>query len=243
MFKYIQLNLFSQFTSFGGSTSTAERVSDNVPSRSLIEGILSCVFGIKRNDYDKLNKIHENLLEYGVCIKNLGNKLSDFQIIQKSRTCESVRKGTIELKKEKNTKKNASTIANKEYYTDNYCIVLLKIKEVFIDDVIKHLNNPIWQPYLGRKCNTLYKYFYDNNEKSYKKWFEIFESNDTIQDIFMKQEGTIILESEPVDIPYLKKTIRGIRNFSLKDRFFNEQNLYIVKNINNSWEKLFGEEK
>lgn len=230
MHKYIQLNLSSQFASFGGSTSTAERVSDNMPSRSLIEGILSCLFGIKRDDSTKLQEVHDNLVEYGGCIKQFGNKISDYQIIQKSRSCGGERKNEIEFKK-------GSTIANKEYYTDNYCVVLLKIQESFFEKVEERLNNPIWQPYIGRKCNTIYKYFYDNETKTYKKWFEIIRTSDTIQDVLMKIKGTVFLESEPVNISCVKKTIRGIRNYSLKDRFFNEQNIYIV---NSTWENVIG---
>lgn len=176
--KTILLKLSGPMQSWGTTSNYNIRETDYYPSKSGVIGIIAASIGIDRENDDAFKEL--NKLGFAVRIDQQGTLSKDFQIAKEY---------TFQ-RKEKNVH-----LVNRYYMEDAIYLVAISGEDELIDKVYTSLQDPIYQPYMGRKSCPLPADFlvgiYDKNPISLLKdlewqaldWYKK-ENNDYLATIY-----------------------------------------------------------
>lgn len=130
------------------------RYTNDIPTKSGILGLINCCFGIRDNSLKTKFEI------ISILAKKKYDKIDEFQ------TCGSnfdstdpifANNGKSNVVRElsgvgyRNCGRTVGEITNRQYILDADFFLILNVDDEFVDEFKKHLQNPIWQPFFGRK--------------------------------------------------------------------------------------------
>lgn len=128
--KTLTLRLTAPFQSYGNRADFGRRTTEVYPTKSAILGMVAAALGYKRND-ERI--ISLNTLEFAVRIEQVGQIMTDFQI--------------VEYEKEKRK------LTYRDYLQEAVFMVALGGEDKKIDEIVYALKHPKFQLFLGRKAN------------------------------------------------------------------------------------------
>lgn len=151
----LTLNLCAPLQSYGYKDFFNIRQTKVEPTISAIAGLIACCAGIERDDpkileIEKSIKIKE--IEkyktpkkfYDRITADYFTELSDFQILK------GTEENPVYTSKQKEYKNNV--IIKRDYIEDAYFKVTIESNEKNIEQYKRWLRDPVWVPYIGRKC-------------------------------------------------------------------------------------------
>ena len=151
--EYLVFRLYGAMASWGEIAVGEDRHTANYPSKSTIIGLLGAALGIKRDDEEKQIQLQQGYT-LAVEVFSTGHLLRDYHTTQvpsatgKFNYC--TRRDEIVL-----GKKHLGTIlSSREYRSDALALVAIRALEsapYLLEDIKKHLLQPKFHLYLGRK--------------------------------------------------------------------------------------------
>ena len=145
--EYLILRLQGVMQSWGGHTYEDYRPSMLFPTRSALVGLLAACLGIDRNDCERQKVLSQSFScavradERGFSVR----KLTDFHTV-------------LEARKVDGTPNKNPVVSRREYLCDASFTVSLYLKEsplYTVDVLIRHLQKPVYTPFLGRRSCPL----------------------------------------------------------------------------------------
>lgn len=137
--KTILLKLSGPLQSWGTSSKFETRETDYYPSKSAIIGMVGACMGLKRDEDEKIRKLNE--LKFLVRVDQAPGLCKDYQTVEKTK---------------KNGAFDRNYVTNRYYIEDGVFLVALSHEDIeLIDEIIKSLENPYFQPYMGRRSCPL----------------------------------------------------------------------------------------
>ena len=162
--RFLKVVLNGPLQAWGGHTYENYRPTEIFPTKSGMTGLLACVLGIPREDFDEVVKVDDSYIYAVRCISQgkerglrplSGRKLVDFHIVKNVRTT---------LGKTKNE------VTYREYLENKQFVAFLRSTELpaySLDSLGNALRYPVFTPYLGRKCcaisEPLFGGFFEGN--------------------------------------------------------------------------------
>ncbi|MBD3949622.1 type I-E CRISPR-associated protein Cas5/CasD [Tuanshanicoccus lijuaniae] len=132
--KTIILKLSGPMQSYGTDSHFETRKTDFYPSKSAIVGLLGACMGLRRSD-EKISELND--LNFAVRVDQPGKLLKDYHTAQSNK---------------KNGEFERTYVTNRYYLEDAIFIVALGSEdEKLIETLSTALQNPYFQPYLGRR--------------------------------------------------------------------------------------------
>ncbi|KXO14505.1 CRISPR system CASCADE complex protein CasD [Clostridiales bacterium KA00134] len=124
---------------WGTSSKFETRATDYYPSKSAVIGIIAASLGYKRDDDEKVQKL--NNLDFAVRIDQEGILQKDYHIASKYKE-----NGDFER----------NYVTNRYYMGDAVFVVAISSQdEKWIDEIIKAIESPYFQPFMGRRSCPL----------------------------------------------------------------------------------------
>lgn len=153
----ININLCSHLQSFGYKDYFEIKKTKLEPTKSAVAGIIACCAGIPRNDkrIKEIEKSFTMKIEKLEIPKAIGDKRKK-ELYIKTLMDYQIARGTEEnpIWQADGKEKKTNLVIKKDYIEDTY----FRVKISGEDDVIKKyaewLYDPVWVPYIGRKCCT-----------------------------------------------------------------------------------------
>lgn len=137
--KTLLLKFSGPLQSWGTSSHFETRQTDRYPSKSAVIGMIAASLGYRRDEDQKMKKLNE--LAFGVRIDQIGESLRDYHTAQKYKS-----NGTLER----------TYVTNRYYLEDAVFIVAIgHDDEQFIEKIKNGLENPYFQPFMGRRSLPL----------------------------------------------------------------------------------------
>lgn len=137
--KSLLLKFAGPMQSWGTNSHFEYRRTDFYPSKSAVIGMIAASFGYRRDEDEKIQKLNE--LDFAVRIDQAGNLLRDYHIAQKFKDRREIER---------------TYVTNRYYLEDAVFIVAISHRdELFLDDILKALQHPYFQPFLGRRALPL----------------------------------------------------------------------------------------
>lgn len=228
--KTILLKFSGPLQSWGTGSHFETRRTDFYPSKSAVIGIIAASFGYKRDQDEKIIKLNE--LDFALRIDQEGSLLKDYHIAQKFDS-----RGAFDR-----------TYVTNRYYLEDYIFIvsLSHNDDKFIDDIEKALRRPYFQPYMGRRSNSLPMDFllgvFNENPVDILNSYE-WQASNWYKNKFKNKKVNleIIADSHLIDRPF--KSLRNDRviSFSQKERKFgyryeSKDNVEFIYNKENKFE-------
>lgn len=141
------LHLEGLLQSYGGQTHWEYRVSDYIPSKSSVIGLLGSALGIPKND-KRLKELSANL-SMAVRVDRQGEMFSEYQTIRGKLYNAN---GTLIAEGRDKVTGFVSKQSKRQYLQDATFVVALEGEDELLKQCEKALRNPVWHIYLGRKC-------------------------------------------------------------------------------------------
>lgn len=153
--KSITINLCGPMQSYGYKNYFEQRKTKQKPTKSAIAGLLACCGGIHRDDkiikeIEKSIEIEVEIFETPTSVGELNEKKDYSKILSDYQIARGTKENPIWNAMGKQKKTNLVII--KEYLMDTYFKVRITDTDENIDKYTKWLEDPVWVPYLGRKC-------------------------------------------------------------------------------------------
>ena len=144
-------SLVAPMGSFGGLAGHEQRGSAGWPGRSAILGLLGAALGIRRDDHVG----QENLKSWRTAVATLhsGDVWRDFHTVQTVPTARIKHPNSRPEALAKLTPSDNAVITRRDYRSD--CAFGVAVWEGDLEGMSAALREPIFVPYLGRKCCPL----------------------------------------------------------------------------------------
>lgn len=140
--KLLVLRLEGVLQSWGERAKWDDRDSATMPTKSGVIGIITSCMGLPRGD-EKIVQISE-ALNMSVRMERAGRILTDFHTVQ----------GMPKLINAEGKPRSGgnTVISRRQYLQDAAFLIFLFGEEKILDTCTKALSDPVWPPFLGRKC-------------------------------------------------------------------------------------------
>lgn len=132
--KTILLKFSGPLQSYGTSSHFETRYTDYYTSKSAVIGLLVACLGYRRDEAEKLSELY--ILKFAVRIDQDGTLLRDYHIAR------SYKDKGVESK---------TYVTNRYYLEDALFIVAISGMDELIDTLIKAIQSPYFQPFMGRR--------------------------------------------------------------------------------------------
>jgi len=148
------LRLEGPLQAWGVTSRFVIRETADVPSKSGVLGLVCAAMGLRRGDATgRLTELAA--LRMGVRIDRPGTKLSDYHTAGAGDIADA-RAGMMtaagKIKVTQTSGELETHVMRKEYLADAAFLVALQGDLATVDGVAKALDDPVWPPFLGRKC-------------------------------------------------------------------------------------------
>lgn len=131
--KTILLKLSGPMQAWGTGSKFETRYTDHYPSKSAIIGMLAASLGYRRDD-ERISKLNE--IDFAVRVDQRPNLIRDYHIASKYK-----KNGTFER----------NYVTNRYYLEDGVFVVAIGSNDELIEKLYRALENPYFQPYMGRR--------------------------------------------------------------------------------------------
>ena len=132
--KTILLKFSGPLQSYGTSSHFQTRYTDYYPSKSAVLGLLAACLGYRRDEEEKLREL--STLKFAVRIDQQGGLLKDYHIAITD-------KEIVEIPQ--------TYVTNRYYLEDALFVVALSGIDELIATLIKSIQSPYFQPFMGRR--------------------------------------------------------------------------------------------
>ena len=132
--KTILLKFSGPLQSYGTSSHFLTRYTDYYPSKSAVLGLLAACLGYRRDEEEKLREL--STLKFAVRIDQQGGLLKDYHIA---------------ITDKEIVEKPQTYVTNRYYLEDALFVVALSGMDELIDTLIKAIQSPYFQPFMGRR--------------------------------------------------------------------------------------------
>nr|WP_298476309.1 type I-E CRISPR-associated protein Cas5/CasD [uncultured Oribacterium sp.] len=132
--KTILLKFSGPLQSYGTSSYFQTRYTDYYPSKSAVLGLLAACLGYRRDEEKKLREL--STLKFAVRIDQQGGLLKDYHIAVTDKEI---------------VEKPQTYVTNRYYLEDALFIVAISGKDELVDTLIKAIQSPYFQPFMGRR--------------------------------------------------------------------------------------------
>ena len=132
--KTILLKFAGPLQSYGTSSHFETRYTDYYPSKSAVIGLLAACLGYRRDEAENLRELSK--LKFAVRIDQDGTLLRDYHIAR------SYNEKGVESK---------TYVTNRYYLEDALFVVAISGKDELVDTLIKAIQSPYFQPFMGRR--------------------------------------------------------------------------------------------
>ncbi|MGI6689160.1 MAG: type I-E CRISPR-associated protein Cas5/CasD [Christensenellales bacterium] len=137
--KTILLKFSGPLQSWGTRSHFETRHTDLYPSKSAVIGMIAASMGYRRDDDKKIQTL--NSLDFAVRIDQNGQLLRDYHTAKKYKS-----NGAFER----------TYVTNRYYLEDAVFVAAIGHKDdLFVEDIAKGLQNPYFQPFMGRRSLPL----------------------------------------------------------------------------------------
>ncbi|EGS31714.1 CRISPR-associated protein Cas5/CasD [Peptoniphilus sp. oral taxon 375 str. F0436] len=137
--KTVLLKLTGPMQSWGTSSHFETRTTDYYPSKSAVLGIVAASLGYRRDNDEAIKKLND--LDFAVRVDQEGILSRDFHIARKLKANGSL---------------DRNYVTNRYYLEDAVFVVALGHEDdAWMDEIIKALENPYFQPFMGRRSCPL----------------------------------------------------------------------------------------
>ena len=157
MQKFLVFQLYGPISAYGDTAVGEDRHVFAFPGKTAVTGLLAASLGIRREEGDAVMKSLCDSFTLNLLILSRGKPLVDFHIVQSPKAPKGV---VLETRRNEaayfHPKK--TQVTSRDYRTDSYVLVALKLEDSRTyapDDLLRALEKPVFQPYLGRKCCPL----------------------------------------------------------------------------------------
>lgn len=142
------LRLSGLMQSWGTSSRFQLRRTDAYPSKSGVLGLLLCAKGVRRGDSEVELKALTPL-HMGVRVDRIGTLDWDYHTAGAKI---GIRKAEGGVKETASTHKPETMLSRRQYLYDASFLVALQGDSDTVERYARHLQNPVWPMFLGRKC-------------------------------------------------------------------------------------------
>lgn len=154
--KYLLFDLTAPLQSWGSVTRATERVTDSVPTKSAILGLLAAAVGIDRSDYER-KKTFDKCFNVAIAVETDGVTLKDYHTVQilSNYSGGRIRTRRDALEYRKDNAKLATVLTNRHYLQDaSFTIAITQVEEgpFDLEALRKAILKPHFPIYLGRRC-------------------------------------------------------------------------------------------
>ena len=125
--KYLLLRMEAPLQSWGVSSKYDYRSTEKFPTKSGVVGLLGAAGGVQRGDVKRIAEL-ASFKMMAVSCRN-GGQLQDYHTVQ-----------------------SIQAVTERCYLMDSDFVVILEGDGKLVDDCVLALKNPVYAPYLGRKC-------------------------------------------------------------------------------------------
>ena len=132
--KTILLKFSGPLQSYGTSSYFQTRYTDYYPSKSAVLGLLAACLGYRRDEEEKLREL--STLKFAVRIDQQGGLLKDYHIAVTDKEI---------------VEKPQTYVTNRYYLEDALFVVAISGKDELVDTLIKAIQSPYFQPFMGRR--------------------------------------------------------------------------------------------
>ena len=138
---FLMLRLSGHSLYFGSTLIDNYHLSDTIPPKSLIVGLLANALGYDRSEYEKLHTLQDSI-NYAIRIDRAGIPFIDYQTVQ----IDAVKNNDLSLKT------GATHIKYNSYLADGIYLIALSLDHpsLSLDDLLSSLNNPARSLFIGR---------------------------------------------------------------------------------------------
>ena len=139
--KYLMLRLSGSCLYFGSPIIDNYHLSDIIPPKSLIIGLLANALGFDRSEYDKLHLLQDSI-NFAVRIDRAGTPFIDYQTVQ----IDSIKNNDLSLKT------GATHIKYNRYLADGIYLIAISLDHpvLSLDDLFNALSKPARSLFIGR---------------------------------------------------------------------------------------------
>ncbi len=145
---YLALYFDAPLQSWGFASKFDRRTSLAHPTRSGVIGMLCAAAGIDRTDGESLRRLDE-ALEINVYAFKLGTRLVDYHTVGGGYNS---RRDPLKISRKASGGASSTVQTWREYLEDSRFGVAIGGEETLIRRLARHLENPVWGIWLGRKA-------------------------------------------------------------------------------------------
>ena len=148
---YLALYFDAPLQCWGYASKFDRRTTLAHPTRSVVIGLLCAASGVDRTDTEKLQHLDE-ALEIEVYAFQQGSRLTDYHTVGGGYAPSRDQRDRLKVCRKASGGTGATVQTYREYLEDTRCGAVVSGEAGLIRELARHVENPVWGIWLGRKA-------------------------------------------------------------------------------------------